>query len=366
MALFFFFCGEIMQQAILKTISPDLEIQPLDRSLLTQAQKHLDRLTKPKGSLGRLEEIAMRLYAIFGGRTPLCVAPAIMYTVAADHGVAKQNVSAYPQIVTRQMVENFLSGGGAINSLCQANGITLSLIDAGCKGGPFAEHPALITKRFGEGTHDFTEQAAMNRETAVQALQAGISLAREAALMGCQCLATGEMGIGNTTSATAIFAALFNCDVAAITGPGTGITPQQLQHKKEVISQALNLHHATLAQGDTIDLLACLGGFEIAVMSGIMLGAAAEELPFLVDGFISTAAYVCARAIDPAVEGYAFLTHVSAEPGFQCVLEKLQARPLLDLGMRLGEGTGAAMAYPILRSAAALYNKMATLTHVRE
>lgn len=345
---------------LLAYIDQDLVIKPLNPNYFIAATKHLDNLTKPQGSLGRLEELAKRLYTMRQGVTPLSVSPAIMYTVAADHGVAKEKVSAYPQSVTRQMVENFLNGGGAINILTKESNLALCLVDAGCVGGSFLDHPLLLSRRLGEGTKDLSTEKAMSREQVLQGLRIGIQLAREAAFDGCQCIAIGEMGIANTTSATAIFSAYLDYDPALITGPGTGLTKTQISHKIAIIKQALNLHAETIAKGDCLDILACLGGFEIVVMCGIILGAAAESLPVLVDGFIATSAYVAAKMIDPLVSEYSILTHLSAEPNFQMIVNYLGEKPLLDLNLRLGEGTGAALAYPLLKAACAIFNDMAT------
>ncbi|MBQ7617617.1 MAG: nicotinate-nucleotide--dimethylbenzimidazole phosphoribosyltransferase [Desulfovibrio sp.] len=348
--------------SLLNLIQPDLEIWELKEELLAQGQAHLDSLTKPLGSLGRLEEIARRLYAIHQGKKPLLVSPAILYTVAADHGVAEQKVSAYPQSVTRQMVANFLAGGGAINVLCRENGLTFCLVDAGCKGGAFPEHPLLLERRLGDGTKDLSKTAAMSVAEALQGLVYGVELAKDAALEGCQCLAIGEMGIANTTAATALFCVYLNLNPKEITGQGSGLSREGLEHKVEVISQALNLHTEIVKGGQPLEILAALGGFEIAVMAGLMLGAASEHLPFLVDGFISLSAYVVAKALEPKVSAYAFLSHSSAEQGTALILHRLGERPLLELGLRLGEGTGAALAYPLLRSAAAIFNQMATFS----
>ncbi|MBQ9536694.1 MAG: nicotinate-nucleotide--dimethylbenzimidazole phosphoribosyltransferase, partial [Desulfovibrionaceae bacterium] len=324
------------------------------------ATKHLDNLTKPIGSLGRLEDLAKHIYAIAAGKTPLAVTPALIYTVAADHGVARQGVSRYPQEVTRQMVNNFLRGGGGINVLSRECGLTLCLVDAGCVGGEFAAHPLLVSRRLGEGTKDLSTGQAMNRAQVLQGLRYGVQLARDAAFDGCQCIAIGEMGIGNTTSATALFAAYLDFAPALITGPGTGLNKEQLLHKIFVIEQALKLHAEILQEGDCLDVLAALGGFEIVEMCGIVLGAAAEGLPVLIDGFIATSAYVAACVIAPTVRDYAILTHVSAEPGYAKIVSFLGEEPLLHLGLRLGEGTGAALAYPLVRCAAALFNDLAT------
>ncbi|MBO4335438.1 MAG: nicotinate-nucleotide--dimethylbenzimidazole phosphoribosyltransferase [Desulfovibrio sp.] len=351
--------SEQQDYPLLFAIGEDLSIAPCERGLLDEAQAYLDRLTKPRGSLGRLEELAQRLFAMRGGQRPLRVSPAILFTIAADHGVAKKQVSAYPQEVTRQMVENFLQGGGAINALSREAGMNLCLVDAGCCGGPFAAHPLLLDRRIGDGTADISEGPAMSRAQAIEALRCGVTLAREAALDGCQCLAIGEMGIANTTSATALFSAYLDLDAELITGPGTGLSLEQIWHKISVIRKALRVNEQR-CRGDAIDILAALGGFEIAMMSGVILGSAIEQLPVLVDGFIATAAYVAARAIGPHVPEYAIVSHVSAEPGYSLILQRIGEEPLLALDLCLGEGTGCALAYPLVRAAAAIFNEMAT------
>lgn len=334
-------------------------IRPLEKSYFTAAQAHLDTQTKPRGSLGVLETVACRLVAIAQGEKP-AVDPARIYTCAGDHGVAAQGVSLFPQEVTRQMVENFVRGGAAINVLTRTAGVDLKAVDAGCVGGPFPEHPSLIQCKVAPGTADFIQAPAMSRQQCLQALDNGADLARQAANEGIRTLGTGEMGIANTTPATALFCAYMHLEPAKITGPGTGLAAQDVRHKIGVIEKALARHADVIAAKDPIDILAALGGFEIATLAGMILGGASLGLAVVVDGFISTSAYVAARAICPTVEDYVFLSHASAEPGFQAVMDQLNATPLLDLGLRLGEGTGAAMAIFILRSAANIYNEMAT------
>ena len=343
---------------LLQEISPELHIEPVSEAHVRAAQAHLDNLTKPQGSLGRLEELACRLFAMRQGRTPLAVAPAMMFTVAGDHGVAAQGVSAYPQAVTRQMVQNFLDGGAAINALCRTAGMELRVVDAGCVGGPYAPHPLLLDRRIADGTADMTRGPAMSRGQCLEALRHGRSLADEAVGLGNVCLGAGEMGIANTTAATALYCAYLGLDAALVAGPGTGASADMVRHKAGVVRQALAVNRSRMR--DAIDTLACVGGFEIAVMAGIMLGAAEKRVPVLVDGFISTAAFVAARAICPHAGDYAILTHASAEPGYAVAMRKLGERPLLDLGLRLGEGTGAALAYNLLQQACAVFNDMAT------
>lgn len=337
------------------------KISPLDPKYFELAQAHLDTQTKPQGSLGTLEKIACRLVALSKGQAPK-VDPARIYTCAGDHGVAAQGVSLFPQEVTRQMVENFVRNGAAINVLTRTAGVDLKVVDAGCLGGEFAAHPALIQCKVAPGTKDFTTQAAMTREECVTALENGIRLAQTAAAEGMSTLGTGEMGIANTTPATALFCAYLGLEPMDITGPGTGLKAEGVRHKAGVIRKALDLHAPVIKAGDPVDILAALGGFEIATLAGMLLGGASLGMALVIDGFISTSAFAAARAICPLVGEYAFFAHASAEPGFAAVMNSFGATPLLHLGLRLGEGTGAAMAVFILRSAANLYKEMATFT----
>lgn len=336
-------------------------IRPLDRAHFATAQAHLDSQTKPKGSLGVLERVACRLVAMNDGGAPK-VDPARIYTCAGDHGVAAQDVSLFPQEVTRQMVANFVMNGAAINVLTRTAGVDLKVVDAGCLGGKFPDHPALVQCKVAPGTKDLSTEAAMSREECVRALENGIRLAQTAHADGITTLGTGEMGIANTTPATALFCAYLDLSPAGITGPGTGLGTDGVRHKIAVIEKALVLHKETIAKADPVDILAALGGFEIATLAGMLLGGASLGMPLVVDGFISSSAFVAARAICPVVAEYAFFSHASAEPGFAAVMDRLGSTPLLHLDLRLGEGTGAAMAVFILRSAANLYNEMATFS----
>lgn len=355
----------IYQEAVEVPVLPGLFIRPLDESLLARAQARLDNLTKPRGSLGRLEELARRLYAMSGGVTPLSVAPALMLTVAGDHGVTAQGVSPIPQAVTRQMTHNFLNGGAGINVLCRSSGMDLRVVDAGCAGGPYGAHPLLIDRRLGDGTADISRGPAMSRETCLTGLRHGIGLAEEFADKGYRCFGVGEMGIGNSTPATAINCALFGFDPDEATGPGAGSDPERVRHKAAIVRRALEVNAEALT-GDGVDILAALGGFEIVVMAGIMLGAASRSLPVLVDGFICSAAYAAAVRICPLLAQYAILSHASAEPGHAPALEALgSGRPLLHLDMRLGEGTGSAVAWHLLRCAVNIFNDMATFAEAR-
>jgi nicotinate-nucleotide--dimethylbenzimidazole phosphoribosyltransferase len=337
-------------------------IEPVDLSLRAQAHAHLDSLAKPQGSLGRIEELAVRLFCIGKGSVPLCVDPAVVFTVAGDHGVVAEGVALYPQAVTRQMVCNFLYGGAAINALSQVASAELFVVDAGCVGGPFEEHQQLISMRHGEGTANIAAGPAMSREDCARAVHAGVGIAVKASGMGYRCIGIGEMGIGNSTVAAALSCAYLELSPEDVAGPGAGTPPAGLEHKIRVVRKSLESNKSAVASRDPLAVLAALGGFEVAVMAGIILGAARHRLPVAVDGFISTSALVAAENLCPVVAGYCFLSHASAEPGHAKMVQCMHIRPpLLDLGMRLGEGTGSALAIVLLRAAAAVYSDMASL-----
>ena len=348
----------------LEEILPGLRIVPVEAAALEAAQRHIDQLTKPRGSLGRLEELARRLAAMRPEVRPLNVSPAMMLTVAGDHGVTAQGVSPCPQIVTRQMVANFCAGGAGVNVLSRTSGMDLRVVDAGCAGGPYAPHPQLIDLRLGDGTADMSRGPAMSRETCLTGLRRGVELVRDLAARGYACFATGEMGIGNSTAAAAVNCALLGFAPERAVGPGAGADSAMIARKAEVVRTALavnGLDPAAHAHADPLAVLAAVCGFEIVLMAGIMLGAASCRLPVLVDGFICSAAYAAAERICPTLADYAILAHASAEPGHVPAVSRLAAGgPLLHLDMRLGEGTGAAVAYHLLRCAAAIYNDMAT------
>ncbi|MDR3640654.1 MAG: nicotinate-nucleotide--dimethylbenzimidazole phosphoribosyltransferase [Humidesulfovibrio sp.] len=339
--------------AVLSTISP------VDQSLAPAGQAHLDNLTKPQGSLGRLEELALQLYLIQGGKPPKAD-PARVYTVAGDHGVVAEGVSLYPQEVTRQMVLNFLNGGAGINVLAKTAGVELFVVDAGCLGPDFEAHPNLIRAKVAEGTANLAKVPAMTREQCLKALLLGVELADRALADGVQVLGTGDMGIGNTTPSTALYCAYLGLDPADMTGPGTGLDKTGVSRKTQVIREALKTHAAVVAGGDALDILTALGGLEIACLAGLVLGGAKNRQLVCVDGFISTAACVAAWKLCPATADYTVLSHASAEPGHKYAVEQMGKKPLLDLGFRLGEGTGAAVAMFLLRCASAMYNDMAS------
>ncbi|MEW5774517.1 MAG: nicotinate-nucleotide--dimethylbenzimidazole phosphoribosyltransferase [Thermodesulfobacteriota bacterium] len=334
-------------------------IEPVDQGLAPAAQAHLDNLTKPQGSLGRLEELALRLTLVAGGGKP-AADPARIYTVAGDHGVAAEGVSLFPQEVTRQMVLNFVNGGAGINVLARANGIDLKVVDAGCLGGGFDPHPNLVQRKVASGTANLAQGPAMTEDQCLAALLLGADLAGEAAAQGFRSLGTGDMGIANTTPSTALYCAYLGLDPLDVAGPGTGLAPEAVRRKAGIISRGMAANAEAVASGDPLRILAALGGLEIATLAGLILGAARSRMAVAVDGFISTAAYVAAWKLAPAVADYAFFSHASAEPGHAKIMAAIGGRPLLHLDMRLGEGTGAALALTVMRSACAIYNEMAS------
>ncbi|HTP86426.1 MAG TPA: nicotinate-nucleotide--dimethylbenzimidazole phosphoribosyltransferase [Bryobacteraceae bacterium] len=336
----------------------NLNIQPIDPHWMATAERHQRDLTKPPGSLGRLEAIANRCAAIFGSLTPPVDAARIVI-FAADHGVAEEGVSAYPREVTAQMVLNFLNGGAAINALAQAAGIDLAVVDAGVAT-PLTDAPGLIRHHIADGTRNFTREPAMTEAEMNEALEAGFAEAEAAVADGYSLLGCGEMGIANTTAASAIACALTGRPAMDLTGRGTGADDATLGRKLSAIERALALHGPHLATPK--DIMLCLGGFEIAEMTGFFLGAAHHRRPVVVDGFIATAAAALAVRFAPAARDYMFAAHKSAEPGHAALLEIVGDEPLLDLGMRLGEGTGAALAIQLIRSAVAAFTNMATFS----
>jgi nicotinate-nucleotide--dimethylbenzimidazole phosphoribosyltransferase len=317
-----------------------VEISPLDADAMDSARAELDRKTKPRGSLGRLEELAVQLAGI--GVTE----PRFAIVVAAgDHGYAEEGVSAYPAEVTRQMLQVFSSGGAAVSVLARSVGAELVVVDAGV----------------GVGTANATRGPAMTREQALGALRTGIELAQE--LSGrCTVIALGDMGIANTTAASALHAALLGVPATAVCGPGTGLDGDGVRRKVAVVERALA---ANAPLGDPVDVLAALGGFEIALLAGAALGAASERRAIVLDGFIVAAAALVAARLEPRVVDYMIAGHRSPEPGHRLSLEALGLRPYLDLGLRLGEGSGAALALPLVRASLAVLAEMATFESAR-
>ena len=330
-------------------------IRPVDASWIAAAERHQLELTKPPLSLGRLEEIANRCAAIRESLTPTANRPRIVI-FAADHGVCAEGVSAYPQEVTAQMVANYLHGGAAINALAHAGGIDLKIADVGVLA-PLSRDSV---RRVAAGTRNFCVEPAMTEAEMHAALATGIALAAESAAEGCDLLGFGEMGIGNTTAASAITAALTGLPVADVIGRGTGIDDEGLARKRSAVERALALHAASLTSAEAI--LQHVGGLEIAAMCGFCLGAAVNRVPVVTDGFIATSAAALAVRMSPVLAGYLFAAHQSVEPGHAHLLAVIGQEPLFNLRMRLGEGTGAALAMGIVRSAVAAFTRMATFS----
>jgi nicotinate-nucleotide--dimethylbenzimidazole phosphoribosyltransferase len=339
-------------------------IAPLDEVVAGAARELQRRLTKPVGSLGRLEEIAI-WYASCRGSFPVSApARAEIYIFAGDHGVVTEGVSAYPSSVTAGMVRNMLAGGSAANALAHAAGVAVTVVDVGVAavldGLPVRGPATFRDERVRAGTRNLRREAAMTRAEAEAALDVGVRCARDAATRGCDLLAGGEVGIGNSTAAAALVAALTGLEASEVTGHGTGIDSETLLRKTEVVGDALRLHRPS--PSDPLGCLAALGGFEIAALAGFFIGAAAHRVPVVVDGFIASAAALAACALRPALHPWLVLAHRSAELGAVIAADRLALAPLLDLGMRLGEGTGALLAIPIIRGAVEAQATMATFS----
>jgi nicotinate-nucleotide--dimethylbenzimidazole phosphoribosyltransferase len=333
-----------------------LSIQSVDAAFIEKARARQLQLTKPPGSLGRLEEIANRVAAIQGTLSPFVDRSRIVL-FAADHGVCAEGVNPYPQAVTAQMVANFLRGGAAINAIAQVAGAALEIVDAGVAFDVPGDE-VLIRRPIARGTKNFCVEPAMSRDQAIAALTMGVEMAERAAADGCRLLGIGEMGIGNSTAASALTVALTNLPVASVTGLGTGADAACMLRKRSAIERALALHAPHI--DNPLEMLARLGGFEIAAMCGFCLGAARHRCAVLVDGFIATVAAALAMRFGPCVKDYLFAAHRSAEPGHAPLLEIIGQRPLFDFEMRLGEGTGAALAIPVVRAAVEAFTSMAT------
>lgn len=330
-------------------------IRPLDSSAAASAQSRQDNLTKPAGSLGRLEELSIQIAGIRGVAIPALEHKAII-TMAADHGVVAEGVSLYPQDVTGQMVLNFLHGGAAINVLAGHIGARVIVVDMGVK-----EHlslPGLLCRKIDSGTRNMAREAAMTHQQALDSLEAGIEIVQDEAGKGLDIIGTGDMGIGNTTASSAIFAAISGQSAAGVTGRGTGVDNEQLARKVSVIEKALSVNHPD--PKDPIDVLAKVGGFEIGGLAGVILAGAARRIPVVIDGFISGAAALIATGLSPQVKDYLIASHVSAEAGHRFILDYLGLKPLLNLDMRLGEGTGAALGISLAEAAVRILSQMAT------
>lgn len=323
-----------------------------DGALAARIQHKLDNKTKPLGSLGRVESLAAQLALILGTETPALVQPQ-MIVCAGDHGLAARGVSAYPSEVTWQMVENFLGGGAAVSVLARQHGLALTVVDCGVRH-DFEPRPGLLVRKVAPGTRDSAEEPAMTGEQCRQALENGREIVR--GLPGNAVL-LGEMGIGNTSSASLILSRLTGHDIGACTGSGTGLDNEGVQRKVEVLRQVLQKHPGAT---QPLEVLAAFGGFEVATLTGIVLQAAAERRVIVVDGFIVTAAVMVAQALAPNVLQRCVFAHRSGERGHAIMLQQLNAQPLLNLGLRLGEGSGGALAWPLLQSACAILGEMAS------
>jgi nicotinate-nucleotide--dimethylbenzimidazole phosphoribosyltransferase len=332
------------------------QIQPLNPAWLDQARERLDSLTKPRGSLGRLEELAAQYVGIRGELMPPLEKKWVV-VFAADHGVVAEGVSAYPQEVTQQMVLNFLRGGAGINVLARHIRARVAVVDIGVNH-DFGPIPELIDRKVAYGSRNMAHEPALTREEAVKAMLVGVELAEQATAAAVDALAAGDMGIGNTTAAAALAAVFTGRPVAAVTGRGTGIEEQVWRHKVAVINRALALHQPS--PEDPVGALAAVGGLEIAGIAGLILGTAASRRPVLLDGFIATAGALVAAALAPTVTDYLIAAHRSVEPGHQIMLNSLGLKPLMNFQMRLGEGTGAALGLSLLEAGVRIYREMAT------
>jgi nicotinate-nucleotide--dimethylbenzimidazole phosphoribosyltransferase len=333
-------------------------IQSVDPDLLKQAQAKLDTKTKPLGSLGRLEEFARRFAAISGTLEPH-TEKKVIFTFAADHGVVEEGVSAFPKEVTPQMVFNFLRGGAGINVLARHGGADVRVVDMGVDY-DFGTIPDLIDRKIARGTRNFTTGPAMTRQEAIAALEAGIALANDCRDKGVSMAGTGEMGIGNTTPASAIIAAVSGLPVERVTSRGTGINDDALTNKIRVIKQGLEVNRPDPT--DPLDVLTKVGGLEIAGIAGLIIGCAANRIPVVLDGFISTSGALIAAGMHPSIREYLFAAHESVEIGHRFMLERLGAEPILDLKLRLGEGTGAALAMGLIEAGVKILKEMATFS----
>lgn len=329
------------------------DIPPVDETASTAARRRQKRLTKPPGSLGRLEELSVELAGLVGDARPTLATPVVVIA-GADHGVAAEGVSAYPQSVTRGMLRNFTADGAAVSAIADVVGARTVVVDMGIAGDPV---PGTVQIRIGRGTGNLRTEAAMETAEAVAAIEAGIDLVA-AETPDADILCLGEMGIGNTTAAAAMTAVLTDSDPAAVTGYGTGIDDETLEHKVQVIREALAAHDPD--PSDPVSVLSAVGGYEIAGLVGVILGAAARRTPVVVDGFITGAAALAAAGIDERVEPYLLASHSGVEPGHAVQLAALGVEPLFEHGLRLGEGTGGCLAISHYRAACATLREMAT------
>ncbi len=331
------------------------EISPLDQEAMLQAEKHWDNLTKPPKSLGKLEDLVIRLAGIQKNPKPQINKKCVL-CYAGDHGVVEEGVSPSQQIVTAEMVRNFVNGGAAISVLSDMAGAELKVINTGMAN--LVDHPAVIQKSIASGTANMAKGPAMTEEQALQALNLGFEMAEAAIDDGVDLLITGEMGVGNTTAASAIYSCMIGVNPIEVTGTGAGLPSNRLAHKASIIQQALDIN--TPSPQDPLSVLKSVGGFELAAMVGTMVAGAALRCPVVVDGFISGAAAVIAMTFHEQVRAFLIFSHSSGEKGFQEVCRRFQITPLVDLDMHLGEGTGAAMIMPLIDNSLACFHRMAT------
>lgn len=343
---------KMLEQEVKKVVDA---IKPLDGAAMEKARARIDILTKPQGSLGRMEDLAVQLAGIHGDLFPAETTKRV-FVMAADHGITEEGISAYPSEVTAQMVANFTNGGAAINVLGRQNNVEVEVVDVGVKADP--DLPGVRKVRIKNGTENFRRRPAMSRFEALQALMAGIECAFEAADEGVKVLATGEMGIGNTTASSAVMAALTGYEISLVVGRGTGLDDERLRHKQEVVAGALELHKPDPA--DPLGVLSLVGGLEIAALTGLILGAAQRRIPVVIDGFISSTAALAAVKMNPLASNYMIPSHLSAESGHALLMDYLDLKPYINMGMRLGEGTGAVLAMNLLDAAARVTIEMAT------
>ncbi|KKN05456.1 hypothetical protein LCGC14_1087130 [marine sediment metagenome] len=334
------------------------KIKPLDKEVMEQAQERLDNLTKPLGSLGYLEQLAKQVCGITGTLTP-SVEKKTVLVMAADHGITKKGVSLFPQEVTPQMVLNFVAGGAGINVLARHVDATVVVTDVGIASDMDSSLP-IKHKKIALGTQDFSEEAAMSKEQAIAAIEAGIEVAFEQIENGAQIIATGDMGIGNTSASSAIVACLSGMDTSLVTGRGTGLDDDALIKKAKVINEALTMHKPDPTDG--LDVLEKVGGFEIGAIAGVCLACAAKRIPVVIDGFISGAGALIASRLNPEATSFMIAAHKSVEQGHQIALKILNLRNIFDMDLRLGEGTGAALAMNVIEASIKILNEMATFS----
>lgn len=333
------------------------KITPVREDLMEETQKRLDNLTKPLGSLGRLEELAKKVVVITGDKTPT-LKNKVIFTMAGDHGVADEGVSLFPKEVTPQMVYNFVASGAGINVLARHVGARVVVVDMGVAEELKVESGELRVKKIGYGTKNIVQGPAMSREEAVRALEGGIGVFEEELQKGIDIIGTGDMGIANTTPSSAIVACITGAEVEKVTGRGTGIGDEAWANKVETIKKALGVNNPD--PKDVVDVLSKVGGFEIGGLAGVILAGAAHKVPVVIDGFISGAAALIATELEPEVKGYLIAAHCSVEIGHRITLDRMGLKPLLDLDLRLGEGTGAALGMGIVEAGCKILNEMAT------